>query len=546
MQKSNAFIRINGYGLAKKDHQESDDYFDARIYDDLVIAVVADGVGSAQEGRSAAIRTVESLLKNFKIRPNSWSIKESLAHFISSINRILYLESIETYDFTELVTTLAVIVIEDNKLYGANVGDSRIYVRHDDELRKLSKDHNLNQKDMTHVLTKAIGLADEVEPYIFETDLFKNDKVLLCSDGLYNELDEQTLLKGVELGAKYLVEKAKEGQVDKKLPDDTSAVLIDVLGLNHRPVSEDVHKLIVPEQLRSGDVIDGYTLTSSLIQNMRTWKVEKEGVSYVMKFAPLEVKEDKRAHDLFVNEAWNANRLKAGFFPKAFIPPNRTHRYYIMEYLDGHTLLRQIKKRPLSVDQSIDLAKFLLKAVQFLSQHNLLHGDIKPENIIVLERDGKMVFKLIDFGSIVENFSIDSKAGTPSYLAPERFNGEAICEQSELYAIGVTLYQALTLKYPYGEIEPFQKPSFTKKVKAPQELNKNIPLWLNHLILRALAKDQTIRYRYYSEFLYDLEHPEAVKPFYTKDTPWIERDPLSFYKFGFWLFLILDAILLFR
>ena len=545
MQKSNAFVRINGYGAAKEDKNLSDDYFDARIYDDLVIAVVADGVGSAQEGRNAAMRTVESLIKNFKIRPNSWTIKESLEHFIHSINRILYLESMDMYHFTELVTTLTVVVIEDNKLYGANVGDSRIYIKHEGELKKLSKDHNLNQKDMTHVLTKAIGLADEVEPYFFEIDLYKNDKILLCSDGLYNELSHEELLKHIDLGPKVLVEKAKEKQEHKALPDDTTAIVIEVLGLTKRPTTSDVNKLIVPEQLQAGMLIDGYKLHEPLIQNQRTWKVEKNGMFYVMKCAPVEVKEDRRIHDLFVNEAWNANRLKAGFFPKAVIPKKRTHRYYIMQYLEGQTLKEQIKKRPLLVDQAIDLGRFLLKAAQFLSQHNLVHGDIKPENIIVLERDGKMVFKLIDFGSIVESFTIDTKAGTPSYLAPERFSGEAICEQTEIYAIGVTMYEALTLKFPYGEIEPFQKPSFTKVVKEPKMLNKNIPAWLNDSVLRAIAKDTTLRYRYYSEFLYELDRPEAVKPFYSKNTPLIERDPLKFYKFGFFLMLGINLWLLF-
>ena len=84
---------------------------------------------------------------------------------------------------------------------------------------------------------------------------------------------------------------------------------------------------------------------------------------------------------------------------------------------------------------------------QFLTKLDLVHGDIKPENIIVTKRKEKLVFKMVDFGSITEAYSDVSRAGTPSYLAPERFNQAPITEQTEIYAIGVTLYETLTQKF---------------------------------------------------------------------------------------------------
>lgn len=542
--KSNKFIKTNSFGLPKRNQHESDDYFEVRIFEDLVVAVVADGVGSALEGRAAAQRTVQALQKNFKIRPSSWTIEKSLANFITSINHILYQESMDNYNYTELVTTLAVIVIDRERLYGANVGDSRVYVKRDNTLVQLSKDHNLNQKDMTHVLTKAIGLADEVEPYFFEYELRSSDKLLLCSDGLYNELEKDKLLSGIDLGAKALVNQALKKQDSKELPDDTSAVVVEILDINQKIRDRDVFDLINPVKLQAKMLIDGYELIESLIQNDRTWKVRKSGNFYVMKFAPLEALGDKRIHDLYITEAWNAKRLKAGFFVKAAVPKNRTHRYYIMAYIDGENLKDRTKKRAMSIDEAIELAKFTLKASQFLSNFNLVHGDIKPENIMVSFRQEKPIYKLIDFGSIVEVFSINSKAGTPSYLAPERFLGEAICEQTEIYAIGVVLYELLCKKFPFGEIEAFQTPSFSRTPKEPQTLNKNIPDWLESVMLRSIAKDSNVRYRNFSEMLFDLEHPESVKPFYRKDLSLLERDPLTFYKFGFLISLVLNTILL--
>ena len=546
MLKSNDFIRVNSFGLPKRGLDQGDDYFEVRIFEDLVVAVVADGVGSALEGRKAAQRTVEALQKNFKIRPSSWTIQESLAKFIASINHILYQESMDNYNYTELVTTLAVVIIDRDHLYGANVGDSRVYLKRDYELKKLTKDHNLNQKDMTHVLTKAIGLADEVEPYFFEANLFAGDKLLLCSDGLYNEVDEDELLTGIDLGSKYLVNQALKNQANEILPDDASAVVVDILGIDQKIQSKDVIDLINPPKLDKGMIIDGYELIESLIQNDRTWKVQKSGNFFVMKFAPVAALDDKRIHDLFITEAWNAKRLKAGFFVKAAVPTNRTRRYYIMSYVEGDTLKERIKKRTVSIDDAIDITRFLLKASQFLTKFNLVHGDIKPDNIMLSVRHDKPIYKLIDFGSIVESFTINNKAGTPSYLAPERFFGEAICEQTEIYAIGTTLYEMLCKKLPYGEIEPFQTPTFLKPPKKPQALNSNIPDWLDTIILRSISKDSDIRYKHFSEMLYDIEHPESVKPLYRKDAPLIERDPLKAYKIGFVLSVIVNFILIIK
>ena len=269
---------------------------------------------------------------------------------------------------------------------------------------------------------------------------------------------------------------------------------------------------------------------------------EKNSKEYVIKFAPYEALENEEILDLYIKEVWNAKRLKAGFFPKSAVPKQRTARYYIMTKLEGITLKQYLKKRTLSIEESINLAKTLLSMSQYLLKFNLVHGDIKPENIIVMQRDGKRIFKVIDFGSITEIFSITNKAGTPSYLAPERFQEGAINEKTELYSIGVTLYESLTKKFPYGEIEPFQNPTF-KDVNLPQKYNKNIPLWLESIILRATCVDQDLRYSNYSIMKFELDNPQKVSAFFNKNTPLLKRNPLIFYKIAFGISLLINFIL---
>ena len=537
MSKQN--IETSGLTLAKGTQLRGDDFFEVKVMENITVAVVCDGVGSALQGAEAAKRTSNFLVHSLKNRPKSWSMEKSILHFIENINRVLYMESMEDYEREELVTTLTLVVIEGDRLYGANVGDSRIYLHRKGLLAQLSVDHAMDEKGMENVLTAAMGLEETVSPYYFENNLQAGDKILLCSDGLYNELSEETMADGLKMGAYFLVKKASKLH-DDNLPDDTSAVVLEIKELDPR-LKFKQSNLTVQEHYMVGEVIDGYTLVKSLIQNDRTWLCKKRGLQYVMKFSPFEALEDEAQLDSFVKEVWMAKRLKAGFFPKAVVPKNRTHRYYIMAFVEGNTLKEFTIKKPLSVDLGVELAQFLLKMAQFLIKYDLVHGDIKPENIILIRRKGKLVFKMVDFGSITEAYSNVTRAGTPSYLAPERFNHSPVNEQTEVYAIGVSLYEVLTRKFPFGEIEPFQSPSFEKNIKAPTALNAKIPAWLESVMLRALETDTDKRYHNYSEMQYEISNPEKVKPYFDKSKSFIERNEFMVYKIGFISMFILNV-----
>jgi len=538
MNKNN--IQTSGFSLAKQKELTGDDFYEVKVFDDIVVSVVCDGVGSADEGAQAAKRVTRHLVNNFKNRPAAWSIEKSIKKFITSINTILYQESMDNYERPELITTVAIVVIEGERIYGANVGDSRVYLYRNSKLNQLSYDHSMQEKGYENVLTNAIGLSNDVEIYYFENNLQKDDYVLLCSDGLYTLMQDELLAKHLLYGAYSLVKKASTLSSDN-LPDDTTAVVINIKKTDEITVLKNLN-LTIPKTLKKGTCIDGFTLIHSLIQNDRTWLCKKKEQTYVIKFAPKEAINESVILDLFVKEVWNAKRLKAGFFPKTIVPKKRTARYYIMTYLEGVNLKEYLKKRALGIDEALTLAKTLLKMSQFLLKYDLVHGDIKPENIIVIQRDGKKIFKIIDFGSITEVYSTASKVGTPSYLAPERFKQSAINEKTEIFAIGVTLFEALTGKYPYGEIEPFQTPTF-KQPKLPSKFNNNIPSWIESIILRSISIDETLRYEHYSNMLYELENANKVKPFFDKNTPILQRDPLTFYKYGFFILLILNFYL---
>ena len=542
MNKSN--IKTSGFTLAKRKELTGDDFYDIKTIGDLSVAIVCDGVGSAEEGAEAAKRVTSYLINNFKIRPKTWSIEKSIKTFINSINTILYKESQINYERSELVTTLTIVVIAGNRLYGANVGDSRVYLLRDDSLTQLSSDHAMQEEGYENVLTQAVGISEDVAPYYFENIVQKNDKILLCSDGLYNILSKDEIKSNIAKGAIALVKEASK-RTNDHLPDDTTAVVLEVLHADEIEILKQ-QKLDIPRSLKAGQTIDGYTLEKPLIQNERTWLVSKKTKQYVMKFAPIEAKEDNQILDLFVKEAWNAKRLKAKFFPKAVIPKNRSARYYVMQLFEGEDLNNYLASHlHVTIDDAVELAQTLLNMSQFLLKYDLVHGDIKPNNIMIAKIDADTTeYKVIDFGSITEIFSEESRAGTPSFLAPERFQGESISETTEIFAIGVTLYVSLTGKYPYGEIEPFQNPLF-KEAKKPSHYNSNIPDWLDSVIMRSIALEKDQRYEHYSEMKYELTHPQRVKPYFIKNAPLIEKSPLLFYKRAFTIMTVINFVLIY-
>lgn len=535
-------VRITSGAIGRVKDQPAQDACDGRQHHDMVIAALADGVGQAELGREAAEKTVQNFISYFKSRPRSWSIRKALEEFAKLINRSLHQESMTRFERVELLCTAAVAVIEGDRLHGLNVGDSRVYLLRQGALKLVSVDHAETQPGFEHVLQRGMGLEAEIAPHFFETIVGSGDTVLLCSDGITGVLTDEQIREQLtaNASARTLISHAREHATEETL-DDMSAVVIEIEAVDPVTVRGQA-RLEIPERLEPSQVIDGFTLKQSFKHSDRTWIATRNGEPFVLKFAPLAARDNEALHSQFVREIWTATRLQADYFARAFVPERQQLLYYVLEYHPVPTLKHVIEEKRLDVPEALALAKFLLNAGQFLLSHELVHGDLKPENILVFKRADHLAFKLIDFGSVTGEFTVTSRAGTPSYLAPERFTGTPLSERTELFALGVTVFEALTGRFPYGEIEPFQTPSF-KAAQAPTRFDQNIPPWLEAVLLRAVAADPEARYQNYSEMKYDLDHPQTVRPFYRKNATLVERNPLLFYKIGFFMLLIVCLVL---
>jgi serine/threonine protein phosphatase PrpC len=537
-------VRMTSFGLPHSDGDESHDAFEVKSWDETVIAVLADGAGSSAAAREAAQRAVRSLVNHYETRPRAWTSQKALLEFARVINRTLHQESLARFGAPELITTLSVAVVEGDRLYGLNAGDSRVYLVQDGRVKQLSVDHVAERTGLPHVLDKALGLEAEIEPHLFEAALKDGDLAMLCSDGIFNALAPDALADSLRHrhSARVIVASAREKATPETL-DDLSAIVLDIEKTGKLAAAKEL-PLEIPALLTKGGLVDGFTLVKPFQYSDRTWLATRNGQRHVLKFAPMAARDNDEILNLFVKEIWNAERLQDGrFFPRVFLPENATTRFYAMEFIEAPSLKLFLRSRRLAVDEAIALGKFLLEAEQYLLGFDLVHGDIKPENILVLQGYDRIQFRLIDFGSVAEIYSVTSRAGTASYLAPERFHEAPISERTEVFAVGVTVYEALTQAFPYGEIERFQTPRFHDP-KRPGKLNANLPPWLESVLLRSLARETPVRYQHYSEMLFDLANPGLVAPFHPKNLPLLARDPALFYKIGFFILLAITLALI--
>jgi eukaryotic-like serine/threonine-protein kinase len=189
--------------------------------------------------------------------------------------------------------------------------------------------------------------------------------------------------------------------------------------------------------------------------------------------------------------------------------------YYIaMEVIEGRSLKELIMTRgPLPIAQALAYTHEMLEALRFAHRHGIIHRDIKPHNILIGER-----LKVTDFGIARAGASQMTEAGsimgTAQYLSPEQARGAPVTASSDLYSVGIVLYEMLTGKVPFtgdSAIEIAMK-HLNDAPKPPSKTRPEIPDELDQVVLRALAKNPEDRYQSAEEFSEDLHRVEAGLP----------------------------------
>jgi beta-lactam-binding protein with PASTA domain/predicted Ser/Thr protein kinase len=228
----------------------------------------------------------------------------------------------------------------------------------------------------------------------------------------------------------------------------------------------------------------------------------------------IKILNDRHAHDdqfveRFRREAKNAAGLSHPNIVAIYDRGEFDGTYYIaMEYLEGRTLKELIVRNgPTPVPIAIDYTRQILSAVAFAHRNGVVHRDIKPHNIVV-GRDGRL--KVTDFGIARSGASQMTEAGsiigTAQYLSPEQARGAHVDQRSDLYSVGIVLYEMLTGEVPFTGDTPVEiaMKHLSTVPSPPSELNDTVPHDLDAIVLRALAKEPEQRYQSSEEMDADL------------------------------------------
>ena len=236
----------------------------------------------------------------------------------------------------------------------------------------------------------------------------------------------------------------------------------------------------------------------------------------------------------FIREAWVGARVTSPWLGHTIeLPPGRqTCLYTVMPLYQGELLETRLTRRPaFGLEEGRNIAIKLARAAAALHRAGIIHRDIKPDNVI-LEREGSL--KLIDFGVVripgMEDSPPQDIPGTPAYMAPEMFDGEAGNEATDIYALGVTMFRAFSGEYPYGNPDATSPPRRERPTPL-SALRPDLPAWLQAALGRAMANDPAERFRDMAEFAVEMEAGPARAPLEApRPRTLYERNPTRFWQ----------------
>jgi serine/threonine-protein kinase len=243
----------------------------------------------------------------------------------------------------------------------------------------------------------------------------------------------------------------------------------------------------------------------------------RDGRAVAIKVPHAEMEADPVLVERFRREQEIGQELDHPGVVRTYDGEDRSRLYMVIEWVDGR-LLRAIlnEERRLPIERATNFALQICDALDTMHKHGVVHRDLKPENIMV---DAEDRIKLIDFGIAMKEdarritfVEMSPTLGTPDYISPEQVKGQRGDQRSDIYSLGIMLYEMLTGEPPYTGSNPLAVMN-ERLLHDPEPARKRraeISPELNEILNRALERDPRRRYQTASEMAWELEHQEQV------------------------------------
>ena len=273
--------------------------------------------------------------------------------------------------------------------------------------------------------------------------------------------------------------------------------------------------------LHAGDLLDHYRIESLVARSGMATVFRatdtNTGQVVAIKIPHEELESDPVLFERFIREAEIGQMLDHPGVMKVYTIPKPGTLYAVMEWVEGRPLRHVIGRgQTIPAERATTIAVRVLEALEHMHSRGVAHRDMKPENIMVDDQDR---IKLIDFGIASKAGArrltfgkLSQVMGTPDYISPEQVKGKRGDKRSDLYSLGVILYEMLAGKVPFNGPNAFaiMNDRLLNNPVPPRAANAEITPEMQEIIYRALEREPVSRYKNAEEFAWDLQHPEQV------------------------------------
>jgi serine/threonine protein phosphatase PrpC len=546
------FAELSSTGPVRHHNEDCTGFWQPESEDDRLvhgsIAAIADGVGGLSSGEIASRMAIDITLNTFKTADRGIKPNQILEQIFKEANLDIYNFGVES-EQRRMGTTLSTCIFRNKEVFIGHVGDCRVYLVRNRQIKKLTTDHTyvemqrklglISQEDamaseLRSVLTRSLGQNPIVQVDFAKSTLTNRDCIILCSDGLHTLFMEHEIADIVTRmlpadACDYFINTAE----NRGAEDNISVQVVRVeevrktafyqgLSALYENTKTQSHEAVSGIEIEAGQVLDERFEITEIIHRSAMSTVFKAidrttGEPVAVKVPLMNLEADPAFYSRFEREEEIGKALNHPFILKIIPVEQKSRPYIVMEFVKGQTLERLMQTVGiLPIADTLKISSRVCDALQYMHEHGVIHRDMKPSNIMLCD-DGTL--RIMDFGIAkteamrrITFGGFSPTMGTPDYMAPEQIKGKRGDQRTDIYSLGAILYEMLT-----GQV-PFQGPNVYAVMNsrlvgdppAPRTLNPEISPQIEEIVLHAMERDPFKRYPSAAAMKAELDAPETV------------------------------------